>query len=763
MAITYGSGFAVTIGGVATNPLQGSLVIHRSLTEPSRMSFQLRDTRQALSHVQHGATAVVTDVATSATVFSGHVLRPRVTSRGAGDLVTIAVKAAGIERVPYRTLLTATQARSINTAADATAQLDAIVTVLGSDFSAGTVDANINKVIGTQAGLSVGQVLRRFGDAQYIAPDGEIDLIERAALSAATTIDEEHVAASSRYSADLATAVGRVIAYGASIKFIVGNATLALDADDLAVATFTPPSNTEVVRVERMFARQTISGKFDSGDELDGIWDPDKQHVEWSGTLSSGQTATVEIHGVWRTERVVTATNPSALAGDQVIEVPVTGTADIAAAADRALTEGQDPIELLTLDVVFASELATLEPGDAVKVSLDLQRKLDVFDPMADDLWLVHTLRLFQPGSSTGLVTLGLSRRLPDYRTRDQWTSPHMAVLDYEGRQIVTGSGGGAPQIAQVLPAVSRTVAAGAFTVDLGDYFSDPDGDTLTYTASSGDTGVATVAVSGSTLTVTPVDEGDTSITVTASDATRSAAQLFALSLVANRAPTTSGTIPDAEIAKLDHVVDVASYFSDPDGDTLSYSASSDDTGVATVAVSGSEVTVSRVAAGTATITVTASDGDLDTDLTFEVTVLTIATYTGAPSFTVFSNGTLHRISYTNTDLRDLTGFMSPNSAMHTLTLGHGTNSSVNTRYGSGTTVGGSFEEGAKTFTLEAPTVTAVELPGPDHPDNVTRDGLNVYNFRHGSADQAKLRDWIIAANALTPAQQAQISVTLAK
>ena len=54
--------------------------------------------------------------------------------------------------------------------------------------------------------------------------------------------------------------------------------------------------------------------------------------------------------------------------------------------------------------------------------------------------------------------------------------------------------------------------------------------------------------------------------------------------------------------------VDVASNFSDPDGNTLTFAAASSDDAVATASASGSNVTVNGVAAGTATITVTASD-----------------------------------------------------------------------------------------------------------------------------------------------------------
>ncbi|WP_420635818.1 Ig-like domain-containing protein [Candidatus Palauibacter sp.] len=57
-----------------------------------------------------------------------------------------------------------------------------------------------------------------------------------------------------------------------------------------------------------------------------------------------------------------------------------------------------------------------------------------------------------------------------------------------------------------------------------------------------------------------------------------------------------------------DLTFEVPSYFSDPDGDALSYAAESTDASVATASVSGSTVTITGVAAGSATVTVTARD-----------------------------------------------------------------------------------------------------------------------------------------------------------
>ena len=90
-----------------------------------------------------------------------------------------------------------------------------------------------------------------------------------------------------------------------------------------------------------------------------------------------------------------------------------------------------------------------------------------------------------------------------------------------------------------------------------------------------------------------------------------------------NQAPVTAGTVPAQTITEGEsQSVDVRSYFSDPDGDALTYSGSSSATGVATVSVSGSTVAITAVSPGEATMTVTATDpGGMSAAQSFAVTV----------------------------------------------------------------------------------------------------------------------------------------------
>ena len=102
-----------------------------------------------------------------------------------------------------------------------------------------------------------------------------------------------------------------------------------------------------------------------------------------------------------------------------------------------------------------------------------------------------------------------------------------------------------------------------------------------------------------------------------------------------NRAPVAQGSIsPQTITAGQSAAVHVASNFSDPDGDPLTYEAVTSDAGVAGVSVAGATITIAAVAAGNATITVTVRDpGGFTAALSFGVTVYVA----GAPDLVVES------------------------------------------------------------------------------------------------------------------------------
>ena len=93
-----------------------------------------------------------------------------------------------------------------------------------------------------------------------------------------------------------------------------------------------------------------------------------------------------------------------------------------------------------------------------------------------------------------------------------------------------------------------------------------------------------------------------------------------------NRAPVVANTLEAAVVVLgTAKAVDVEGYFTDPDGEGLSYASSSSDPALARVSVEGSLVTVVGMGEGTATVTVTASDDDGGTaQQGFAVTVVSL-------------------------------------------------------------------------------------------------------------------------------------------
>ena len=76
-----------------------------------------------------------------------------------------------------------------------------------------------------------------------------------------------------------------------------------------------------------------------------------------------------------------------------------------------------------------------------------------------------------------------------------------------------------------------------------------------------------------------------------------------------NSVPVTSGSIPAQSLPPNESIrLDVAQYFSDPDGDALTYEATSSDTQIATVTVTESTAILTGENVGRADIQVTARD-----------------------------------------------------------------------------------------------------------------------------------------------------------
>ena len=186
-----------------------------------------------------------------------------------------------------------------------------------------------------------------------------------------------------------------------------------------------------------------------------------------------------------------------------------------------------------------------------------------------------------------------------------------------------------APLVATPIPDHALMLSGNATaTIDLGRHFVDPGGDPLAFQAASSDTGVVSASVTGNVLTLTAVSAGASDITITASDpGGLSAAQTFRATVepAPNRGPLVSAPILGRTLKLNENekaTVDLALYFTDPDGDPLTFEATSSNTRVVTAGVSNGTLTLLAQDLGTANVSVTASDpGGLTATQTFSVTV----------------------------------------------------------------------------------------------------------------------------------------------
>ncbi len=134
--------------------------------------------------------------------------------------------------------------------------------------------------------------------------------------------------------------------------------------------------------------------------------------------------------------------------------------------------------------------------------------------------------------------------------------------------------------------------------------------------------GTPTEAQSATTYTYTAEDADDNR------EASDAATLTFAITVSAdNQAPVVDNPLVDLTVtAGTSATVDLSGVFSDPDLDSLTLSAVSGDTGIVTVSLSGTTLTVSGLAAGSATVTVTATDSSGATvEDTFNVTVVAVS------------------------------------------------------------------------------------------------------------------------------------------
>ena len=168
-----------------------------------------------------------------------------------------------------------------------------------------------------------------------------------------------------------------------------------------------------------------------------------------------------------------------------------------------------------------------------------------------------------------------------------------------------------APTAEGTIPNQVLAFGGSAVTFNAKQYFSDPDGDALTFHSiySSNDAAISITGYGNWDVKITPKAAGSATVTLGVRDPSNlEATQSFSVKV--NKGPEASGTVPTgtAAIGATAHTVDMSTYFTDANNDTLTYTATSSDTAIATVSVSESTVTATGLTVGTVTITVTVTD-----------------------------------------------------------------------------------------------------------------------------------------------------------
>ncbi|BAU29584.1 S-layer family protein [Aneurinibacillus soli] len=173
-------------------------------------------------------------------------------------------------------------------------------------------------------------------------------------------------------------------------------------------------------------------------------------------------------------------------------------------------------------------------------------------------------------------------------------------------------------------------VGGNAQQLDLSSYLHDEDHDPLTLKADTKDHNIATVTVSGDTLTLTPVGAGQTEVALTVSDS-RGGTATASIPLEVNAASTGQNQAPEVISLISEQVLtagvtnvrtyDLTQLFEDPDGDALTFTAVPQKSGIVAASVSGNLLTLTPDStAGSTKVQITADDGKGGTT-TYDFTV----------------------------------------------------------------------------------------------------------------------------------------------
>ena len=398
----------------------------------------------------------------------------------------------------------------------------------------------------------------------------------------------------------------RIVPFCAALAAVVWLASCG-GGDGGTPVTPPPPPNQAPTAVGSIAAQTITAGESVAVNVSSNFNDPDGDALTYTATTSDAGVATASVAGS-------TVTMTGVAAGSAM--VTVTARDPDGATATQSISVTVEAGNQAPVPVGSLGELS-FEQGGEVTVHVaenfsDPDGDALTYTAASSDTAVVTVstseATVVVVGVAAGSATVTVTATDPG----DLSATQDMAVM------ILPGNA--APQLGDSIPAQVIQVGETIMIVVSG-HFTDPDGDELTFEAVSSDTGIATALASSDTVTIGGVAAGGVSVTVSASDPEGlSASQEVMVTVeqpMSNRAPQMADdTIPfPAHDLVVDGaiVLDVSGYFVDPDGDELTYEATTSDDAVAMAAVDGAVVTTTALSAVedevlTVTLTVTATD-----------------------------------------------------------------------------------------------------------------------------------------------------------
>ncbi len=472
------------------------------------------------------------------------------------------------------------------------------ITALGKDTATVTITAR------DASGLSAAQVFQVMVPNRAPEPVGSLSektvyLGQQVTLDAAAYFTDpdgdvlSYAASSSDASVAAVAASGSAVTITALGKDTATVTITARDASGLSAAQVfqVMVPNRAPEPVGSLSEKTVYLGQQVTLDAAAYFTDPDGDVLSYAASSSnatvaavaaSGSAVTITALAKGRATVTITARDASGASAAQVFQVMVPNRAP-------------EPVGSLSEKTVYLGQQVTL---DAAAYFTDPDGDVLSYAASSSDATVAAVTA---SGSAVTITALAKGRATVTMTARDASGASAAQVF-----QVMVPNR--APELVSAVPDQTLPMAETAL-LDLSTYFRDPDGDALTYGASSSDSTVAAVSTSGSMITITALRRSTATVTVTGSDPLGLAVTDVFLVVVANRAPVLVGVVPDQSVLVGESaLLDVSNYFRDPDGDDLSYGASSSDEAVAAVTASGSAVTITALAEGSVTITITASD-----------------------------------------------------------------------------------------------------------------------------------------------------------